>query len=488
MHPKKRILIKKTVLGKGSEEMESVFLGKGKDARGKLLCASFGMVFLLWFASGAFAENPSLKIIPPNLTSTQVPEFWVTQYSGSAGNFSAEISGISSGEYYDFNLFIPPCGAGIACQPYYSPVSVKGVQGISTNSGSCEYDSAMGAIRCRKVKADGEIISIGFSALNASDSGKTMQRENEIEKWRIDSNGFERVGWLFVLNNNKKFPQSVFPVSVLSPIAEISAPSSALSGSAAISANEKILNGFPSNPAGVNFFERPSGTTEWALIGSGTKSGFVWSANWNTNAVKNGAYEVYAYACAETVPANSCGASPIVLMEISNPVQAPADTAAPSFASGPDATAITDSKAAINWTTNENGNALVRYGTGTQYQNSASSAVYSKTQSVPLQNLAPETRYNFTAETCDVSLNCAASPSYGFMTKSAAASQQVTVQPPAQPPAAQNTAPRILSASASPQTALSGSIVEFSATASDAEGNALSYSWDFGDGKKSREQ
>ncbi|MCK4459228.1 MAG: Ig-like domain-containing protein, partial [Methanosarcinales archaeon] len=104
---------------------------------------------------------------------------------------------------------------------------------------------------------------------------------------------------------------------------------------------------------------------------------------------------------------------------------AEADTTAPVITAVANDTPTTDS-VTITWTTDENSNNLVKYGTvsGT-YPDNESNATMVTSHSIALTGLTPETTYYFVVNSTDASDNPAESAEYNFTTAAA----QDTTQP-----------------------------------------------------------
>jgi len=97
-----------------------------------------------------------------------------------------------------------------------------------------------------------------------------------------------------------------------------------------------------------------------------------------------------------------------------------ADETAPLILAGPDAIAITDNFATIIWTTNEEGDSYVDYGTTTDYGSVAGSPTGVTEHSIQLTKLEAGTEYHFRVRTADASLNTVLSDDYTFTTEAAA--------------------------------------------------------------------
>lgn len=78
---------------------------------------------------------------------------------------------------------------------------------------------------------------------------------------------------------------------------------------------------------------------------------------------------------------------------------------------------ITSSSAVITWSTNENSNSVVKYGTVSgSYINTSSDAAYVTSHTIILTNLAPNTTYYYVVNSTDMSGNSAQSTEYSFKT------------------------------------------------------------------------
>jgi parallel beta-helix repeat protein len=90
------------------------------------------------------------------------------------------------------------------------------------------------------------------------------------------------------------------------------------------------------------------------------------------------------------------------------------DTIAPQVTAV--AAAVTSLAATITWTTNENGNSFVNYGTTTSLGSSATDAASVTSHSITLHGLSPSTKYYYAAKSCDAAGNCATSATKDFTT------------------------------------------------------------------------
>jgi len=78
---------------------------------------------------------------------------------------------------------------------------------------------------------------------------------------------------------------------------------------------------------------------------------------------------------------------------------------------------ITSSSALITWSTNENANSAVKYGTASgSYTNTSSDAAYVTSHNITLANLAPNTTYYYVVNSTDMRGNSAQSTEYSFKT------------------------------------------------------------------------
>jgi hypothetical protein len=93
------------------------------------------------------------------------------------------------------------------------------------------------------------------------------------------------------------------------------------------------------------------------------------------------------------------------------------DTTPPSIITGPTASSITTSSATVMWTTDEESNSLVRYGTGPgSYPNLKSDPSYVTSHSIQLTGLTADTDYYYIVESADMTGNPAQSSEYSFTT------------------------------------------------------------------------
>ncbi|MBP7049611.1 MAG: fibronectin type III domain-containing protein [Phycisphaerae bacterium] len=93
------------------------------------------------------------------------------------------------------------------------------------------------------------------------------------------------------------------------------------------------------------------------------------------------------------------------------------DVTAPKITDGPEATNVTQTSAWIVWTTNEDSDSLVRYGTSSQiYKFSESSQKMTTAHKIPLDGLKADTRYYYVVESTDAHGNTVQSKERTFRT------------------------------------------------------------------------
>ncbi len=93
------------------------------------------------------------------------------------------------------------------------------------------------------------------------------------------------------------------------------------------------------------------------------------------------------------------------------------DTTPPTITSGPSVSEVTQDSALVEWTTDEDADSLVRYGSrAATYSAQASSTSLSQGHQLVLNNLEPATTYHFVAESVDGSGNRVTSPEGFFQT------------------------------------------------------------------------
>lgn len=102
-----------------------------------------------------------------------------------------------------------------------------------------------------------------------------------------------------------------------------------------------------------------------------------------------------------------------------SPTNTPNDTIPPTI-SGVAATAITDTAATIDWTTNESSDSKVVYGLTTAYGLTANNAALTTSHSLTLRNLAPAKLYHYKVSSKDVSGNTGSGVDSTFATNAAA--------------------------------------------------------------------
>ncbi len=95
------------------------------------------------------------------------------------------------------------------------------------------------------------------------------------------------------------------------------------------------------------------------------------------------------------------------------------DTTAPSISSIA-VSNITSSGATITWTTDENANTVVAYGTTTNYGATSTNLSFVKTHSITLTGLSANTLYNFQVRSADVAGNLVVSSNASFTTNTQA--------------------------------------------------------------------
>jgi hypothetical protein len=158
----------------------------------------------------------------------------------------------------------------------------------------------------------------------------------------------------------------------------------------------------------------------------------------------------------------------------------------PPVISGVQSSSITDSEAVISWTTDENANSTVKYGTTTQLGSQSYDAHFVTDHSITLMNLQAVTTYYYEVVSYDGSSNRAVDNNsgnyYSFTT------QQQTIPPP--PPPIPPTPPAPTEDENEPPVAHAGGpyystpnqIIYLDASNStDSDGYIVNYTWNLGD-------
>jgi hypothetical protein len=149
--------------------------------------------------------------------------------------------------------------------------------------------------------------------------------------------------------------------------------------------------------------------------------------------------------------------------EVSKTIQPPTDTSPPAI-NIIQIASVTESSATITWMTDEPSTSQVEYGLSTTYGSLTSlDSSLTTSHSVTITGLSSNTTYNFRVRSKDAAGNEAVSRNYTFTTS--------------------NIPPAVSSLSANPSIGVAPLQVAFAASASDPDGNIVTYDWDFdGDG------
>ena len=170
--------------------------------------------------------------------------------------------------------------------------------------------------------------------------------------------------------------------------------------------------------------------------GADPQTGTPWSACSSCNFWGSGFWNFWQYSSTGTVP----GISGNVDMDVFNGTVSQLSTWV-ATSSGPDTTppvisavaasGISDTSATITWTTDENSDSVVEYGTTTSYGFTASSASMVVNHSVGLSGLSASTLYRYRVKSKDAANNTATSGDFTFTTLAAGSVPDIIIDNPA---------------------------------------------------------
>jgi len=190
------------------------------------------------------------------------------------------------------------------------------------------------------------------------------------------------------------------PADCVTPSAAITAPSS---GTVLPSMNY-LITGTASDNVGIS-------SVDVIITGSGTYSANydnntnTWNYTWDTSAEGDGFYNITVNASDAAGNYNDTSTVTDIEIDKTKPVIS-------SVAAG----SITSSGAVITWTTDENANTTVDYGTTTALGSTSADASYVANHSISLSSLSASTLYYYNVTSCDQVGNCQEDGGYNFTT------------------------------------------------------------------------
>ena len=166
------------------------------------------------------------------------------------------------------------------------------------------------------------------------------------------------------------------------------------------------------------------------------QTGTPWSCCSSCNLWGGGAWNFWQYSDSGSVS----GISGAVDLDVFNGTAAQLSTWV-ATAAGPDTTppvisditssGISDTSATITWTTDENSDSVVEYGTTTSYGSTASNASLVLSHSVGLSGLSASTLYHFRVKSTDASNNTTTSGDFTFTTLASGSVADIVIDNPA---------------------------------------------------------
>jgi len=207
---------------------------------------------------------------------------------------------------------------------------------------------------------------------------------------------------------NDSYPYDIFngwltgsPADCVVPSATITAPSS---GTTLPRTNYSITGTASDNVGIANVYVIITGSGTYTASYNGSTN--AWSYTWDTSTEADGFYNITINA--SDAKGNYNDTSTATNIEIDKT----------PIISGVAAVSITSSGATITWTTDENANSTVDYGTTTALGSTSSNPSYVTSHSISLSSLSASTLYHYNVTSCDQTGNCQTEGTYNFTTSS----------------------------------------------------------------------